>query len=296
VKALNVAGVVLVAFGCHAPDPSGAPLTERELPGFSISLPAGDEESALAYRDGHVAIHDVAHSGGGVSVHWEPGTWSDHDEALMSSIAVKRIGGNATPSSERTTGPQGEPIITVHAKSDERGITMSLRTCGARRVVFTTAGQRMEALHRRVLASFDCHPDPAKDAAIGALPWVFDPPEGWKTHKAPAGRAEFRGDGSSVLVRGIDELKSREELEKKIPALLSVAGFTVQRVDWKDDRLRFSATIKGREQSGFVMSVSCVRGAVLLLVTSSDAAAADRAHDVLLAHGHCVSDSMIDVR
>ena len=184
--ALGALGV-LVAFGVSYlafPGLARASIEQREFPGFSLALPKGEViEDSFVYANGKYTAKNVADAGGVVIVQWQLGTPMTPEELklvanLMGPALGKKIDGTA-----RTTtvpGSDGKPVDTILYGGGGGSFTLSMLTCGNRQVLVATGGGSSTLeLQKRVIASFQCKPDPKQEATAAVeIPLVLDLP-GW---------------------------------------------------------------------------------------------------------------------
>ncbi|HEY5950036.1 MAG TPA: hypothetical protein VIV40_31290, partial [Kofleriaceae bacterium] len=163
VAALIAFGLAYLAF----PTLDRARLARHEFPGFSVAVPDGDViEDRHDYATGKWALKNAAGANGVAIVAWDIGEgMTKNDLQLVGELLVKAIGaGGASSSMTSVAGPDGHPVETIVFAGDVT-MQMSVLRCGGRNVVVATGGRdRAMSLHERVIASFICKPDPAREA------------------------------------------------------------------------------------------------------------------------------------
>jgi hypothetical protein len=182
---LAVVGFAVLAWGWWASRFHFIALRTRPMPGFEIDLPAGDVNAAgLDYRDGRLTIHGTASRAFAVQLNWGPGgLFQDQDvDALnsgMGAIADVEVRPLSPPTRSAIAG--AAPTLSWAVRLGRMNSWMTQTVCGARWVMMMTGGTdaRVEQLHRRIVASFRCRPDPKGEAALGDIPLAFDAGPGW---------------------------------------------------------------------------------------------------------------------
>jgi hypothetical protein len=101
----------------------------------------------------------------GIAVGWQADTFSRDDlQAIAIATGSKRqLQGPARLVT--TPGPDGVPVDTAVVGDGGSSVRVAAIGCGKRSVLLIAAGGfGVEALHRRVLATFRCHPNPDANA------------------------------------------------------------------------------------------------------------------------------------
>jgi rhomboid protease GluP len=197
----SVALMVLSTFGVHF-DAADLPLAEHQFPGFGVSLPSGplDEEPGASYAMG--ATH-ARRSGLQVMVLWAsdkvPGK-----EALKLALPqfAAELGGpvgelidvpSPLPSSQRQSW-------TVQIGTNAMWITTTI--CGERHVILRTISARpgVQVLHRRIVQTFTCSPEPKEEAVLGRIPLTIDGDDDWRLVTAENTDEGFQVTDGTFLV------------------------------------------------------------------------------------------------
>jgi len=172
---LGLAGVASAFGGMWAAHLYFAELSPRAMPGFDVSLPGGGytKDDGSEYGRGKLVIFQVGGVEASVRVEWEPGGLSDDADVASARKTLAVIHrGKQRPIDVSTpvaiAGPERTRSFATRA-----GPATSWTTeiaCGARRVALVTLSNHwgVESLHRRVAATFRCHPDAAKEQVISA--------------------------------------------------------------------------------------------------------------------------------
>ena len=178
------------------------------MPGFDVSLPGGyTKEYGSAYQKGKLVIFEVGGVEASVRVDWEPGGLSDDAEVALARRTLAVIHRGKQRALEISTpvtiaGPERTRSWATRAGAATSWTTEI--TCGARRVALVTLSDHwgVESLHRRVAATFRCHPDEAKERAMVTRPSI---------ETLPPGQPELRAGGSikARVVAGTSRSTSR---------------------------------------------------------------------------------------
>jgi len=257
-----------VAFGiCFAAitGVDDARLTTRELPGFSIGLPSGTEDKTnTTYGDGAVQINAILGTGDVVRVGWEAG--QIFDESAVDMVA-KGLGAMAHSPLVHGTGPHGKPTIAFTIDSTKGALHMIVTTCGVRRIMIMST---TEKLAQRMLATLQCHPDPAQEGAVDTVPWTATLPAGWYQLSAIKGQLWLTNGTDVLMARTVESMPDRAAAPHLFQQLMTAAGLDMTVDGWADDRYPLHATIDGKRYSGFIMPFDCRSRAVLLLAFAAD--------------------------
>jgi hypothetical protein len=291
VRYLGLAACVCVGIGvlvyrlAASPRIDDAKLTTRELPGFSIGLPAGtDAKSNLTYSEGAVQINEVIGTGNVVRIGWEPGRMFDDSEVEM---IAKSFGAKRHSAFEHGTGPHGKPTIALTVDTDKGAIRMIVTACGSRRIMIMAS--ESSELAARMLATLSCHPDASKETAVDTVPWTTQLPAGWFSTPAMQGQVALTDGNDVMLARTVESMPDREGTPKLLQTLMNAAGVEMTVDAWADDRFPVHATIEGKAYVGFAMPINCQTRTVLVLGFATDAAAADQVA-AIAKHGRCLAD------
>jgi hypothetical protein len=178
--------VILAVKGSSAGSPQPPPtLRTRALPGFDIDLPSGDiKDVSSEYSHGRLTISPPNF---GVQVGWEPGTIKDLDLDrvfnLLAPVLAEKLGGTAHDVRRNVYVANADSLPSRSWTEGVGGgsVWMTQLDCGTRRLTITTGGrgEGVEPLHKQIVGTLRCRPDPAKERATGDVPVVVDTVERW---------------------------------------------------------------------------------------------------------------------
>lgn len=286
--------VMLIAYFA-LPSPARSRLVPRSLPGMTVSLPSGKQQIAeLKYENGQLLLSDVESAGGVLSLHWRAGGADSEEETALliksTQEAVKGVRGRT----EKWRGPGGASTTVILVDTYKGTVSTATVTCGARRVVFSAMGiDEMQELLRRVLRSFVCQPDPAEDAALHGLPWIWSPPDAWEVQDELG--STFTDGESVVSVGRVGSKPTADAWRLTAKTLFTADGGQVELGEVLGHQISFKATDEeGIRTVGWMRHVSCPRGDVVISVLVDDNAeskAALAAIDAMIqAHGRCLNE------
>ncbi|MCE9574059.1 MAG: hypothetical protein K8W52_13010 [Deltaproteobacteria bacterium] len=153
-----------------------------EFPGFSLEVPTAltyDGDPKVEYRAGQTQGQAGRRL---FVVGWQPGPNATVDEMpmFMKAMATALPGGASfhagTP---QTLTIAGHPATRLDSQIETMTLSMVDVACGKRSVLIAVGAERgVDEVREHMLASFDCHPIAAEDAAIGttAVPIGVDDP------------------------------------------------------------------------------------------------------------------------
>jgi hypothetical protein len=183
------------------PDFARAPLQRWDLPGFSISLPRGDVrvKEIERYERGTLQIRGA---GGAAAATWEAGSELDDETAqMMVTMLMRGLGPTAGAAEE--VAPATAGARTFSARMGDVTMIASLIPCGARNVTVIAGAPDADdarSVHRRTVATFECKPDPAREATATAPPPVrIDVPPGWQPIEMEPGQLAWEGEDGGVF-------------------------------------------------------------------------------------------------
>jgi hypothetical protein len=265
-----------------------ATLERRELPGFSVSLPSGELDGvADDYKTGKAQLIHHGNSSCVFSIAWMPGA-ADHELLELEARALM-------PAMNISGEPQFVEVAgaaTARMDTDKGLFEVSMVPCGARNVQLISIGPRgIERLHRRVVESFACQADAAKDAAAsqGGFPMAFDLP-GWTVQDAdPAAVQIIDPNGHSALsLQPTGPIDADMSIKDALGPIFRAMGVTAQIGDTVDGYTSITATLDKQPLTGFATLVRCPRGNGLV-IGMSDTEQALVATRELVSHGHCLA-------
>lgn len=285
--ALLGAGVAMGLLTLIVPPLSRTALARRDLPGFSIELPKASANSeSIAYEAGKLMFKQVANVNAILSLTWEQGSTD-----LKTAVAVlaKEAGGGGHWSQSTLTGPEGKPVDTVTIET-EKGTPLrwSMLRCGKRSIYLTSMGSSgIEVVHARILRTFQCTPDPAKEAAPpGQVGFVLDLPGWFATERLPT-RVTLSNGKAFLMIRDHLPKVDQAELRDLLPKLFGAGGGEMVIEAGGEDRLRFSGTLQAAKMWGWAKMVECSGNNLLVVSMGANREQADSTVP-LVAAGHCL--------
>ncbi len=296
---LPMVGVGLVGAAAAAllsyalvPTLATAKISERQFPGFSISLPEGEEKpSEKSYSAGRLELLQVADLGGSITLRWEPGESMDEEDLATFARALAAAVDAPVSPFEQWAGPDGAKVPTLVMRS-KGGNTVwgSILMCGGRRISLVSGGPAaMAQLHRRILPTIRCQQDAASEAKLGSLPWTIELPAGWFALDAPAGQTQLTDGARAILVRTGAELANREALPKLLSALFSAGKMKVSLGAWEGDRMAMQGAMDdGTPFWGGVWLKKCPGSGLLVITMAEDEKSAAELAELVEQKGRCL--------
>jgi hypothetical protein len=194
------AAILLAALGFVLQPMALVWLSRRSLPGFEVSVPAGEvTDRAVTYAVGRLIVH-TALVPALVSVRWDPQVTDEQELTLRMTAEAKAQGGTLARSEMRLG--DGQRVSLWHLSVGAEAWFSYVR-CGGRQIQITSsAGLRgVDRVHRRIVTSIRCHPDPAGEAGLGDVPVVLSLPPGYRRAPAATGELQFASDRKVVEAR-----------------------------------------------------------------------------------------------
>lgn len=261
-------------------------LSVHAFPGFTLDLPSGEIKSE---DDGYAAGKLMMGKNGATSViavQWEPGSKLEPAELkVAASTLASALGADAGASSVT----QVAGIDTIRFDSDKGPFELSMIPCGVRHVAIATGGPPgIETLHRRILESFACHPDPEQEKASGSLafPLVLDLP-GWQVETRDGSQRQLT-DGKAVLILQAMSRDNGVDLSDKVIApMFKAQGIEVETGAIDHDRVPLKLSHGSDISLGFAQLVRCPSATALVLAIAEDQPTID-ALQTRVAAGHCM--------
>jgi hypothetical protein len=258
------------------------PLSTVSLPGLRIDVPIAPRESrgVRNYRAGRLIIRSPLQRLL-VQVAWEPGKVFDDPEARYLMKAMSTALGPSVEAPVPLAFPAPAGLTARSWKMPMAGkppMWITLLACGGRRMTVTTSGRAagLEELHRRMLASFECRPEPAGEARLTDIPVVMELPEGWRRVQS-SDEEEVVTDGSSTIIaRAVGAQFQVETFDKVLPAIL---GGTLRVGARERDDWPVEGTLNGAYVTGWVAFRSCPESSLMLFAMHPREA--ERPHQLL---------------
>jgi hypothetical protein len=281
---LGVGAAIGIAF-LVVPPLAQSRLSVHTFPGFTIALPSGEIKSEdRDYTTGKLLMGKNGATSV-IAVQWEPGGKLEPDELKMAaSLLATALGAGAGPSS--VTQVLG--LDTIRFDGDKGLFQLSMIPCGVRHVMIATGGTSgIETLHRRILESFVCQPDPEQEKVSGsiAFPLVLDLP-GWKILTRDGTQLQLT-DGKAVLILQAMSRDIDLDLIKMIAPMFKAQGMEAEvgAIDHGRVPLKLS---QGSEVSlGFAQLIRCPTSTAMVLAIAEDQPTVD-ALATRVAAGHCM--------
>jgi hypothetical protein len=252
-----------------------APLRPRAFPGFTVSLPPGQDGRAPAseYRSGRITLEEALGVDGMVQVRWEPGALYARQEL---DLIVKAIAAllKATPHEVEGSG-QEDASGTSQTRSwslKPNGMRLWLTQlgCGGRRVLIVTAANLWGGgrLHHRIVGTFQCHPDPLLEKDLDDVPVVLDVGPGWSRMRTPPDQIQITDGAALVMARPLTGIT---EPDGVVAALESGQVWPDLRLQERSgDHWPIDLKVDGDRWPGWLVLKTCADrpGALLLLFLS----------------------------
>lgn len=277
IAAVGCVAAVAIAWGL-VPGAGDLPLSTRQLPGFSLELPGGEVvEEDSGYQTGRLMMKVEDGTRTFLTVGWEPGRASREDLELTGDAVATKYA--ATRRSLRLAGPGGASVDGVVLDSDQLTIQISMVDCGRRRITLAVGGAPdVEALHRRILPTLACRPDPRLETdALGAVPVILDLP-GWTATDRTDGQVVL-SDGRSMLLLKSGVVSSKAGLGEVLAATFGAIFRETRELavtPTGPDSASLTGTIDGNHVEGWARQIRCPAGGIMLMAFAPDAGTADQ--------------------
>jgi hypothetical protein len=220
------------------------------------------------------------------AVQWEPGSKLEPDELkIAASLLAPALGAGAGPSSVT----QVAGVDTIRFDSDKGLFELSMIPCGVRHVMIATGGTSgIETLHRRILESFVCRPDPEQEKTSGsiAFPLVLDLPA-WKVLTRDGSQLQLT-DGKAVLILQAVSRDIKLDLVKMIAPMFKALGMDVEAGAIDHGRVPLKLSQGGEVSLGFAQLIQCPTATALVLAIAEDQPTVD-AMQTQIAAGRCMA-------
>lgn len=259
------------------PPPGHARLTTKELPGFSIDLPSGDvAKESLDYQTGTLLLGNIAGSGGVAGVGWYAGSDLPPGQAEMLGRAMAGVTGGNNTTHGTMRGPGGTSLPSLVIDTDKGDLNMVFVPCGNRGVMVISLGDGAQALEQRMVASFRCKPDPAREreqATQGVTVHIDLPDFRAVSHEA----AQLQlTDGTSLVQLQSMVTGDPTKLQPLLNAVFVAMGAELTFSTEHDGRIPFQGTLENEHVIGFATAITCAGSTTVVFVFSPDQAAADQ--------------------
>jgi len=261
-------------------------LSVHTFPGFTLALPSGEIRSEdPGYATGKLMMGKNGATSV-IAVQWEPGGKLEPDELKMTaSLLATALGAGAG----QTSVTQVLGNDTIRFDSDKGLFELSMIPCGVRHVMIATGGTSgIETLHRRILESFACHPDPEQEKTSGSLafPLVLDLP-GWKVLTRDGSQLQLT-DGKAVLILQAVSRNIKLDLVKMIAPMFKAQGMAVEAGAIDHGRVPLKLSQGSEVSFGFAQLIECPTATAMVLAIAEDQPAVD-AMQTRIAAGRCMA-------
>lgn len=184
-----------------------------ELPGFSIELPkspnmgpivtASDRERYPAGQIKRGQVREPVHV---AALSWQPGVLSTQEE-LTDMIKIMATAMASKPVTPRITSPAradtvaGKPAMRIGVTIEPLELELVEVTCGGRAIQIMVGARAPGPIIERMLRTFDCHPDPAREPELATdrAPVAFDELTGWSAMANPEAFTIINGTTVAVF-------------------------------------------------------------------------------------------------
>lgn len=255
-----------------------AKLTTKQLPGFTVDLPAGKvSQELLDYGLGKYMLKDVAGTNSILSVEWEGGETTREDLELAATAVGPMIGVAGTQKPTQLPGPSGVAVDSVVIDSDKGVFRMTFVPCGKRHLQVVSLGQTgIDRIHRRVVTSIVCRPDKAQETMEpGLVPLAIELPSWFAIERLP-NQVTLTDGTSALLLKAIPgNSATAADIQKLVPAMFTAMGGALETTHQQGDRIEMSGTIEGDHVDGWMRMVRCPSHSIMLLAIANDKAGAD---------------------
>jgi hypothetical protein len=246
-------------------------LQRRALPGFSFETPTKKPDVELVdYNAGTVTWKNIGGANAIVSVTWQVGPTTKEELELGITALASKLGSEGAPVFTTMPGPNNTNVDTVRIDTDKgMPLRMSSITCGVRGVSLLSIGaDGIEQVHGRMLKSFLCTPEPAKEVTEPGVVRVALKLPGWTATEKEIGHIALTDPegGAYLLMREMsaDEIK----LNELVAPMLNAFGGKVTAGPMIGDRVTFSGSFEGEHVEGWARRVKCPTHSVLFLAMS----------------------------
>jgi hypothetical protein len=250
-------------------------LRQRPLPGFALDLPAGTTvEDGVLYRTGRLTIRGTVPWQFSVQVEWEPGgLFGDESADAFTRLLANVFDAPARPLGPRTRSavPGAAPTLSWAVAFGPVRSWITQTECGARRMLVMTGGEDVgvDQLHRRVVASFRCRPDPAEERAIDDVPVVFALGPGWFLVSKDPEQLALTNRRTLVTARPLTRASEDDDIIGRIKATGGMPGIKIGERVGDDWRIQF--LLDGKPSPGWMSLRPCTGTSLILLLSSMDA-------------------------
>jgi hypothetical protein len=257
-------------------------LETRAMPGFSIALPDG--KPARDERDyARGALFIRANFGDAVvGVAWQPSDGSAMTPAELEAMAQIFAGGVGPMPKEKATpttvaAADGKPLGSIKLGDN---MWMSMAPCGTRLIIMTTiASHGSEKLHRGVVRSLACAPDPAQEAALrntgSAL--VLDLPGFVATERTPD-QLQLSDGHAMILLQSVPSNIETGNLATVFGPIMKTQGMTATFEPVREGRVPFKMKMGNDTFVGWMRVFHCAPSSEAVMAIAETDAGAQSLH------------------
>jgi hypothetical protein len=263
------------------PPLSDISLARKNLPGFSFEAPSAKPDvNVVDYNTGTLTWKQIGGANAVLSISWQVGSASKEDLEIGMKALAGEIGGS-TPMYLTMAGPNGTQVDTVTVDTNKNlPLRMSVLPCGNRGIILMSIGEKgIESVHARMLKTFICTPDAAKESAEPGTVRVAVALPGWTTNEKEHGQITLMSpDQTSLLI--MREISAQQvNLPELVTPLLNAFGGNFTAKPIVGDRVPFSGTLEGEKVEGWARRVACPTHGVLILCMANTAEDAEAAYN-----------------
>lgn len=262
------------------PPLSAIALTTKTFPGFSFEAPSARPDVEVNdYNAGSITWKQLGGANAVLSVSWQVGTTAKEDLELGMKALAGQVGPHP-PVYATMPGPNGTQVESVTVDTDKDvPLRMSMLPCGNRSILLTSIGEDgIDTVHARMLTTFTCTPDPARESAEPGIVRVALALPGWTTTEKQHGQVTLMApDGKALLVmREIGANQS--DLPQFVSKLFNAFGGNTQTKPAVGDRVPFTGTLDNDHVEGWARRVACPTHGVLVIAIAETVEAAEAAY------------------
>lgn len=273
------------------PPLSDISLARKAMPGFSFDAPTAKADiEVVDYNTGTITWKKLGGANAVVSITWQVGSASKEDLELGMKALSSELGGG-TPMYLTMEGPNGTQVDTVTVDTNKDvPLRMSVLPCGSRGVILMSIGEKgIESVHARMLKTFACTPDAAKESTEPGIVRVAISLPGWHTNEKEIGQITLMDPTGKALLVMREISKTQVDLPALVTPMLNAFGGNVSAKTAIGDRVPFSGTLEGEKVEGWARRIACPTHAVLLLGLANTVEDADAAYNASSNAG-CLRD------
>jgi hypothetical protein len=266
------------------------------LPGFSVDLPSvpgiKTVHELLDYQNGQVSLGGTIGGPLVVLVQWNPG---DKLDAKELEVLIGTLGETEHAPSTLVPGllaGNGAAVDTVRIDDRKKGrpALISQIPCGGRNILVASIhGPDPVPMHRRIVGSLRCHPEPSAEATLHTtvIPLSLALP-GWVALSRDQNQLMLSdGDKSVLMLQPMAASTPTEVLSALGPVLDRAFPGALHVGEHSGDRVPLSGKLGGETVVGYARLIACPATKILVFELSSDEHAVQRL-DTHVASARCL--------